>query len=103
MVKISKMMSFVANFVSLVANAYESISGCARLKPSTTTRRALPMRLYERMKKNALDRVLGSIRAGAIKNAGIPSAKGTFEAKVPSCLLEETRFVEEEANNLSRN
>lgn len=61
------------------------------------------MEKYEKMKKIALDRVLGSIRARAIKNAGIPSTRGTFEAKVPVCLLEETRFVEEDANNLSRN
>lgn len=55
------------------------------------------------MKKNALDRILGSIRSTAIKNAGIPSTRGSFEAKVPGCLLEETRFVEEDVNNLSRN
>ncbi len=29
--------------------------------------------------------------------------RGSFEAKVPGCLLEETRFVEEDVNNLSRN
>lgn len=55
------------------------------------------MKEYEKMKKNALDRILGSIRSTAIKNAGIPSTRGSFEAKVPGCLLEETRSTLEVA------
>lgn len=37
------------------------------------------------------------------KESANETQRGSFEAKVPGCLLEETRFVEEDVNNLSRN